>query len=126
GAHVSASQVVSTAGEQAITMLVGVLFGSTLLGYFTVAWRMVQLVKALIAGTVYHVAFSAFARLQNDRQGVTAALLNATQISCLIGFPIGIGMAAVASPAIAAVFGERWLASADIFAILALEMIPAF
>lgn len=126
GAHVSASQVVSTAGEQAITMLVGVLFGSTLLGYFTVAWRMVQLVKALIAGTVYHVAFSAFARLQNDRRAVTDALLNATQISCLVGFPIGIGMAAVASPAIAAVFGERWLASADVFAILALEMIPAF
>lgn len=126
GAHVSGSQIVSAAGEQAVVLLVGTFFGATLLGHFTVAWRMVQLVKSLVIGTVYHVAFSAFARLQHDRPAIARTFLEATQLSCLIGFPLGIGMAAVAAPAIVALFGERWSDSIPLFAILALEMVPAF
>ncbi len=126
GAHVSASQVVSVAGEQAIVMLVGLLFGSTMLGHFTVAWRMVQLIKALVAGTVYHVAFSAFARLQHDRPALIRAFIGATQISCLVGFPLALGLASVAEPAVLGLFGGRWSASVDLFAILALETAPAF
>lgn len=126
GAHVSASQVVSVAGEQMIVLVVGVMFGSTMLGHFTVAWRMVQLIKALVAGTVYHVAFSAFSRLQDDRPALTRAFLGATQISCLVGFPLALGLAAVAEPAVLGLFGDRWSASVDLFAILALETAPAF
>ncbi len=126
GVHVSGSQIVSAAAEQAVVLLIGTAFGSTLLGHFTVAWRMVQLVKALVVGTVYHVAFSAFARMQHDRPAATRAFLEATQLSCLIGFPLGLGMAAVAAPAILTLFGERWADSIDLFAILALEMVPAF
>jgi len=126
GAHVSASQIISTAAEQAVVLLVGSLLGATALGLFTIAWRMVQLIKALIASAVYQVAFSAFARLQHDRPAAARAFLQATRLSCLVGFPIGAGMAAVAFPGIPLLLGGNWTGSATLFALLALEMIPAF
>src|SRR5690606_35041858 len=36
--HVSASQVVSGVGEQALNLIVGAAFGSVVLGHFSVAW----------------------------------------------------------------------------------------
>jgi PST family polysaccharide transporter len=126
GFYVSASQLVSGLGEQAVNLLVGALFGSTVLGFFTIAWRMAQLIRTLIASAVYHVGLSAFARLQEDRAAVGQALIKATRLSCLFGFPIGIGMAILAEPLVTVTFGNRWLASIPLLAVLAIDMIPAF
>lgn len=126
GFHVSASQVVGGVGEQALNLLVGTLFGSVVLGHFSVAWRMIQLIRSLIATAVYQVAFSAFARLRDDRAAFVRAFEQATQMSCFVGFPISIGLALTAEPALLSLFGSKWVTSVPLFAILALEMIPAF
>jgi PST family polysaccharide transporter len=126
GFYVSISQVVSGLGEQTVNLLVGALFGSTVLGYFAIAWRMAQLIRTLVSSAVYHVGLSAFARLQEDRALVAQALLKATRLSCLFGFPIGVGMAVLAGPIVTVLFGAKWQASVALLAILALDMIPAF
>lgn len=126
GFHVSASQVVSGVGEQALNLLVGVVFGSVVLGHFSVAWRMIQLIRSLIATAVYQVAFSAFAKLQDNRPAFISAFEQATRMSCLVGFPISIGLALTAEPAMLTLFGTKWASSVPLFAILALEMLPAF
>jgi PST family polysaccharide transporter len=126
GFQVSASQTINGMAEQAMTFLVGMLFGATALGYFTIAWRVVQLIRALIGSAVYHVGFSAFSRLQQDRTAMAAAVLQATRFACLIGFPIGCGIALLAGPAIVLLFGERWLAAEGMLVVLALEMVPGF
>jgi len=126
GFHVSASQVINGMSEQAVTFLVGVFFGTTQLGYFTIAWRMVQLIRALIGSAVYHVGFSAFSRLQGDREAMANAVLQSTRFACLFGFPISAGIALLAGPLIALLFGTRWLASEQMLVLLALEMLPGF
>lgn len=126
GFHVSASQVINGVSEQAVTFLVGVFFGTTQLGYFTIAWRMVQLIRALIGSAVYHVGFSAFSRLQNDRAAMANAVLQSTRFACLFGFPVSVGIAVLAGPLIAFLFGARWLASEHMLVLLALEMVPGF
>lgn len=125
GFYVSMSQVASGAGEQLLNLLVGTLFGTVTLGYFNVAWRMVQLIRSLLSTAVYHVGLSAFARLQDDLPALSRALLQATRISCLVGFPIGAGMALVGPVLIAALFGTKWDASVPILSVLALEFLPA-
>src|SRR3546814_16176159 len=107
GFYVSMSQVASGAGEQLLNFLVGTLFGTAALGYFNVAWRMVQLVRSLLSSAVYHVGLSAFARLQNDLPALARAYVQATRISCLVGFPIGIGMALLGPLLIRALFGSQ-------------------
>ncbi len=126
GFHVSASQVVSGIGEQALNLIVGAAFGSVVLGHFSVAWRMIQLIRSLIATAVYQVAFSAFAKLQDNRPAFINAFEQATRMSCLVGFPISIGLALTAEPAMLALFGTKWTNSIPLLAILALEMLPAF
>ncbi|MDF3074770.1 MAG: polysaccharide biosynthesis protein [Alphaproteobacteria bacterium] len=126
GLHVSASQVINGLAEQAVTFVVGILFGTTALGFFTIAWRVVQLIRALVGSAVYHVGFSAFSRLQQDRTALTAAVLQSTRFACLFGFPIGAGIAALAGPIIVLLFGSRWLVGEPLLILLALEMIPGF
>jgi O-antigen/teichoic acid export membrane protein len=126
GMHVSASQVINGLAEQAVTFIVGMFFGTTQLGFFTIAWRVVQLIRALVGSAVYHVGFSAFSRLQQNRQALAAAVLQSTRFACLFGFPIGAGIAALAAPIIILLFGPRWLAGEPLLILLALEMIPGF
>lgn len=126
GAQVSASQVLTGAAEQTFILLIGTIFGTTILGFFTLAWRAVQLVRSLIASSVYHVGLNAFSRLQDDREAVTAAFLNATRISCLVGFPVGVGLLLVGEPLILVTFEDRWRDSIPLLGILALEMVPIF
>src|SRR5690606_39071871 len=118
GFFVSAGQVVGGLGEQAVNLLVGGMLGSTVLGYFTIAWRMAQLLRTLVGSAVYHVGLSAFARLQEDRELVARAMLKATSLGCLFGFPIAAGMAVLADPLVTATFGPAWQASVPLLAIL--------
>lgn len=126
GAHVSANQIVSGAGEQALNLLVGTLFGATALGYFTLAWRAVNLLRSLVSSAVYQVGLSAFSKLQQDSQALSNAFLNATRISCLVGFPVSIGIAMVSEPLVLTAFDAGWWESIPLLAVLALELIPAF
>lgn len=126
GFHVSASQVINGMSEQAVTFFFGILFGTTQLGYFTIAWRVVQLIRSLIGSAVYHVGFSAFSKLQRDRKALAAAVLQSTRFACLFGFPVAIGIAVLAGPIIMLLFGPRWLAGEPLLVLLALEMVVAF
>jgi PST family polysaccharide transporter len=126
GAQVSASQVLSGAAEQALNLLIGTLLGATALGHFTIAWRAVQIIGSLASGAVYHVGLSAFSKLQQERQRIAEAFLKATRLSCLVGFPIAVGIALVAEPFVLTAFGEKWRASIPLLSILALTLMPGF
>jgi len=126
GFHVSTTQIISGAGEQILTLTIGAVFGTTALGYFTIAWRAIQLVKSLISGAVYHVGLSAFSKLQDNRAALTDAFLKATRISSLAGFPIAVGTVLIADPLVHVAFDAKWLASVPLLALLGLELMPAF
>ncbi|MEX2455405.1 MAG: lipopolysaccharide biosynthesis protein [Rhodospirillaceae bacterium] len=126
GMHVSASQLVSGISEQAVNLMVGTLFGSTVLGYFNIAWRTVQLLRSLIASALYQVGFSAFSRLQDDGDALRSSFLRATELSCLVGFPLGIGLFLVAPHFIVSLYGEKWAPSIPLLAWLALHFLPVF
>lgn len=126
GFHVSASVVLAGAGEQMLNVLIGAYFGSTTLGYFNIAWRTVQLVRSLFTGAVYHVGFSTFSRLQHDLPAVAAGFMRATELSCLVGFPVALAMTLMAGPTVAVLFGAGWQLSVPLLALLAIEMVPGF
>ncbi len=126
GFHVSASYVIGGAGEQVLNLIVGALFGTTALGYFAVALRVMQLVRHLMSSAVYYVGLSAFARLKDDRAALARAFLQSTRMSCLAGFPVGIGLSVASAPLITLLSGPKWSASGPLLAIMALEMVPGF
>ena len=101
-----------TAIHAGYAALVGALFGSLALGYFTIAWRVVQLIRSLVSGAVYHVGLSAFARLQDDRAVMGLAFVQGTRIACLAGFPVAAGIALVSEPLLLVLFGALPLVQA--------------
>src|SRR3546814_20681402 len=76
------------------------------------------LVRSRLSSAVYHGGLSAFARLQNDLPALARAYVQATRISCLVGFPIGIGMALLGPLLIRALFGSKWDESTVLLAVL--------
>lgn len=126
GAQVSVSQVLLGAGEQAVNLMVGVLFGPLVLGYFNIAWRTVQLIRSLFSSALYHVGFSTFSRLQDDRRALAEGFIRATRLSALVGVPLGVGLALAAEPFLLVLYGEKWAASVPILSWLALQFVPAF
>jgi PST family polysaccharide transporter len=126
GFHVSASVVLAGAGEQMLNVFIGAYFGSTTLGHFNIAWRTIQLFRSLFTGAVYHVGFSTFSRLQHDLPAVAAGFMRATELSCLVGFPVALAIAFMASPTVAVLFGAGWELSIPLLALLAVEMVPGF
>ncbi|MPY68673.1 MAG: oligosaccharide flippase family protein [Alphaproteobacteria bacterium] len=126
GLHVSAGQLISGIAEQAVNLMLGILYGPVVLGYFNIAWRTMQLLRSLIASALYQVGFSMFSRLQDNSEALRSSFLQATQLSCLVGLPLGIGLALVAPHLIVAFYGAKWAASVPILAWLALHFIPVF
>jgi PST family polysaccharide transporter len=126
GLSVSATTVISGFGEQALTLVVGMVVGAGPLGYFSVAWRTTQLLRSVISAGLYYVGLSAFSRLQRDRAALARAFLQATRLSCLFGFPVAAGMALLATPLVTVMYGAKWAASGPLLAILSLQMFPAF
>ncbi len=126
GSTVSAGQIVTGASEQLLNLATGALFGTTVLGYVNIAWRMVQLVRGLISGAMYHVGFSAFSRLQDKPEDQRRGFIRATEFSCLAGFLVAGTLVAVGDPLVVMFFGENWAPSILLLQILALELFTSF
>lgn len=89
-------------------IVVGYFFGPVALGYFTMAWRLVEILTMLIIMPFSQVATSTFSHLQGDRSRLGAASVTMIQVTTLLAFPSFVGIAAVAPELVATFFGPKW------------------
>lgn len=92
------------------------------LGIYTTSLFLTQIFVAKFVPPLNEVAFSAYARIQNDPAARAAAFLKAVRIVMLAALPFYIGLAAVAEPVVLAMLGEKWRAAAPVVRVLALAM----
>jgi O-antigen/teichoic acid export membrane protein len=85
------------------------MFGVTSLGYYSVAYKLGDLVPTGIANPVAKVTFAGFARMRHRGEDVRPAFLLTLKLVALVAFPIGIILSAAADPFTRALFGERWV-----------------
>ena len=88
------------------------------LGYYTVANRLILILTEFLGGTVNHVAWPAFARLQDDPDRLRNGFYSASQMLGLVLFPMFFGVLAVASNIIPFMFGQQWEQSIQIVQVL--------
>ena len=100
--------------------LIGYFLGPTLLGYYTIGYRLLLVIVRLVTGIINSVAFPAFARLQHDPKRMRRAFYSVTQHITLLAFPVFFGLAAIAPELVPALFGEKWAPSITIMQVLAL------
>lgn len=100
--------------------LIGYFLGPVVLGYYTVAYRILLIITELMVGTIQKTAMPVFSRLQQEPERLRQAFYSAIQITSLVAFPIFLGLSALAPEVVLVVFGERWAPSIPVMQILCL------
>lgn len=112
------------ASELASTQVPAVVIGATLgpqaLGYFTIAWRMVEIASTLIIAPLRMAAQSDFAALRRDGGDPAAKLLRLAQFTGFLAFPLFTGLAALSAPFIALTVGPHWAPAIPVLSVLSL------
>ncbi len=106
--------------NRADDFLIGIFLGSTALGFYTVAYRILTVMTQVLVNTTNQVALPAFSRLQEDPERFRRAFYTATQITSAIAFPIFLGVVVLAPEIVITCFGEQWLPSVPVMQVLSI------
>lgn len=122
GGIVMAGQLFWFLQTQADILIAGRALTPGELGYYTTALMLAQLFVNKVVPPLNEVAFSAYARIQDDPQAVSLGFLKSVRVVMLLAVPFCLGLAAVSEPAIQTLLGEKWLPAAPLVSLLALAM----
>ncbi|MCZ7573213.1 MAG: MOP flippase family protein [Ardenticatenaceae bacterium] len=120
GVSVVGNNILKVIIRRSDDFLIGYFLGPTLLGYYTIGYRLLLVIIRLVTGIINAVAFPTFSRLQHKPERMRRAFYKATQYTSLLAFPVFIGLAALAPELVPAVFGEKWALSIPVMQVLAL------
>lgn len=120
GVSVVGNNLLNVSIRHADDFLIGYYLGPTLLGFYTVGYRLLLIIIRLVTEITNTVAFPAFARIQDDPERMRRAFYKVTQYTSLLSFPIFIGLAVLAPEVVPVVFGAKWAPSIPVMQVLAL------
>lgn len=120
GIHVSINELLILINRQSDTFLISFFLGSTALGYYNTAYRLMSLVFRLVSKTVSQVGMPTFSRIQHDKAKIKQGFYDITQLVSIIAFPIFLGMLIIVPEALVTLFGEKWAPSIPVLQILLL------
>ena len=118
GRNVVSAELLNFLSRHADNLLVGVFLGTGPLGFYAVAYKVLDITQHLLVNAAQRLAFPIFARLQHDRARLVRAYVRITRAVSMAILPGYIGLALVATEAIVIVFGDRWAPSAGAATIL--------
>lgn len=121
GIHVIGKQLLEFADSRGISLLIGLFLGTTALGYFVLANRIVLSLVGLITDSIQSVAFPVFSRLQNNRSRLVDALYKAVRFTGVISVPTFLGLASVASLVVSLLLGPKWASSVPVLQLLCIN-----
>ena len=107
---------------QADIVIAGRLFEPHVLGIYTTSLFLTQMFVTKFVPPINEVAFSAYARVQDDSLAMKRGFLLAVRILMLICMPFSLGLAASAGPMVGVVLGEKWIETAPVIALLGFAM----
>jgi lipopolysaccharide exporter len=99
--------------------------GADALGFYALAVRLPDLVLNGTNLVLGRVMFPTYVALRRDGIALSQAVVATMRYTSFVAVPLGLGMAALASPLVAAAFGDRWLPSAYPMAVLAVAGVVA-
>ena len=101
-------------------LIIGRLMNSTQLGYYTMAYRIPELIIINICHVVSKALFPAYAKLQNDLPALQKGFLVTLRFVAIITVPLGIGLFFLSSEFITLFFTEKWADSIPVMQLLCL------
>ncbi|WP_263831549.1 MOP flippase family protein [Salinibacter sp.] len=112
------SGVLSFVNRRMDDLLIGAFLGSTALGYYNIAYRILLAFTQLISRVGAKVMFPVFSQLQTESEKLRETYYTAVNYLSIISVPVFIGLAVLAPYVIPVVFGAKWSASVPVMQIL--------
>lgn len=111
GLVVLALKVVDAINLDADYLIVGNRLGADALGYYTIGYRLPELLLFNVFWIVSSVAFPAYSKVRvlGGSHSFGRAMLRTLQVLSLYAFPVGVGLALMARDLVVVLFGTRWL-----------------
>lgn len=122
GGVVMAGQVFWFLQTQADIIIAGRMLEPHQLGFYTTSLFLAQIFVNKVVPPLNEVAFSAYARMQDDPAALAEGFLTKVRAIMLLAMPFCLGLAVVAEPAIQVMLGDKWLPAAPVVRLLALAM----
>ena len=119
------AQLANAMRGQGEVFIIGALAGTTALGLWTVAQRLVQVIVDLSTSIFSTVAHPVFARLQDDPPRLARALGTAQAGGALVLVPVLVTLSLTSDQVVPAVFGSQWAPAAGLASLLALRSLAA-
>lgn len=107
---------------QADVVIAGRLFEPHQLGIYTTALFLIQMFVTKFVPPINEVAFSAYSRVQDDKEAMAHGFLKAVRIIMLAGIPFCLGLSAASESVVEVVLGQKWIETVPVIAILGLAM----
>jgi O-antigen/teichoic acid export membrane protein len=118
GSHIVLTNIFEFFNRQSDNLLIGYFLGTTALGYYTIAYRILMIITSLLTGVVNQVTMPAFSRLQREIEHLQSSFYKATQFVSIVAFPIFTAIAILSPELISVFFGKEWLPSVPVLQAL--------
>lgn len=119
GSNILALRFLGFCNKRTDNLLIGYFLGEVALGYYLIAFRVLEVMNQLLISTTRQVALPTFSRLQTEPERFRQAFYKVTLFTSLIAFPTFLGMTIFTRELVLVLFGEQWLPSVPVMQILA-------
>jgi O-antigen/teichoic acid export membrane protein len=120
GKFITGSSIMMFIAAEMDSLVLGKLVSLEVLGLYTLAYTIANLVTANVSKIVSSIMMPAYSKLQSDVPAVRNAYVRSLNFVMTGVLPISIGLILVAEPLIENVYGEKWVPAARGLQILAL------
>jgi O-antigen/teichoic acid export membrane protein len=117
--NLTAASIINYFTRNADKLLIGRFLGSQDLGYYDLAYRLMQFPLQGISAVIGRVMFPLYSRMQDDAGQFGRIYLKVASAIALISFPLMLGLMALAGPFMLTLFGPAWIPVIPLLLILA-------
>lgn len=108
GANALSVKLLAFANQQLPRFVIGTTLGAVALGYFTMAWRIIEVMSILTVMPIGQVMLPTLGSLQSEPLRLKAGLSSIIELSAAISLPCYLGLFAIAPVILPALYGPRW------------------
>ncbi len=118
GTQVMGLRTAELTATQAPLVMVGATLGASVLGQFSIAWRLIEIGSILVITPLRMTSQSAFAAITRSGKSASMLLRNLLDVIALLALPAFAGLAVLAPYVIPTVFGPGWEEAVPVFRIM--------
>lgn len=118
GKNIAGRNFLRRLGTRLDDLIIGYVLGTYLLGFYTVAFRVMSLTGELLVGSLSSVAMPLFSRLQSEKQRLQRAVISALKLSAAVALPVYATLIVLGHDFLILMFGLKWQPSVPLLRIL--------